>query len=244
MNVVLCSKCTTPLTSCIMHSHKYWEIILNYYGQTASCIGGRQYKIAEGDVMVIPPGIEHDGNSDTEYSDMYVQAEKLDFNSQLVIHDSNNSILTLMNMLNKVMLEKEKNYSQIADALLETLCQYIKKMSGVNYKYPFVNNLKNLIYENLSNPDFDIAEEIAKSGFNDDYFRRCFKSELKKTPLQYMTDMRIERAKVMLLENSFISVENVALNCGFNDALYFSTCFKKHTGISPMQYRKMNLSMN
>lgn len=241
MNVELCGKCSTPITKCVVHSHSCWEIIHNYYGETVSNINGKEYKITEGDVMIIPPGVNHDGNSDKEYIDIFVQAKKLDFNSPFVIHDSDGSILTLMNMINKVMLEKEKNYSAIADSLLETMCQYIKKMSGVNYKYPFVNDLKNLIYENLSNPDFDISEQIAKSGFNDDYFRRCFKSELKKTPLQYMTDMRIERAKVMLLENSFISIENVSSNCGFNDALYFSTCFKKHAGISPMQYRKMNL---
>lgn len=240
MNVVLCSKCTKPLSKCIMHSHECWEIVLNYYGETVSVIGGREYEISEGDVMIIPPGTEHDGNSRTEYADMYVQAKNMDFTEPFVIHDADGSVLTLMNMIHKVMLEKEVNYSHIADSLFEAVCQYIKKMTDMNYKYSFVNDMKNLIYENLSNPDFDIAEQIIKSGFNEDYFRRCFKKDIKKTPLQYMTDLRIERAKVMLLENSFVSVENVALNCGFADALYFSNCFKKHMGMSPMQYRKAN----
>ena len=107
-------------------------------------------------------------------------------------------------------------------------------------QFPFVNEFKSIAYENISNAEFQITDQIAKMGFHPDYFRRCFKEETGKTPLEYLTSLRIRQAKTLLLQDNFISVENVAFNCGFTDNLYFSTCFKKHVGISPMQYRKKN----
>ena len=98
-----------------------------------------------------------------------------------------------------------------------------------------------MIYENLSNIDFELSDAITDIGFDKDYFRRCFKRETGKTPTQYLTDMRIVSAKQLLVDNKLFSIEAVAHSCGFSDSLYFSTCFKKHVGLSPMQFRKNNI---
>lgn len=225
------------IMKCALHEHAYWEIILQRVGHVTSLIGNHSYSISEGDVMVIPPGIRHDGNSDVKYSDIYVQANALDFPDILIVHDFGGNILTLMNMLHKVLSEKENNYTNIADSLLNAICQYIKKLSNVSFQHPVVYKLKNLIYENIGNPDFNLTLEIAQSGANADYLRRCFKNEIGKTPLGYLTWLRINQAKTLLLQDTFISVEDVSARCGFHDSFYFSTCFKKHTEIAPLQYR-------
>ena len=117
----------------------------------------------------------------------------------------------------------------------------IKHKIGISSGSPAVEQLKKEIYENLSNPDFDLADAISKTGFDKDYFRRCFKRETGKTPTQYITDMRIVKAKQLLSDNKLFSIERVAHNCGFADSLYFSTCFKKHVGVSPLAYRKRHV---
>ena len=178
----------------------------------------------------------HDGSSSSTYTDIYVQAETLDFPCFLTVHDTDSSILELFTMLHKVMTEKEENYARIADSLLDTICQYIKKLSSVEYKYPFIYTFKNNMYDNVSNPGFDILREIKKTGYNDDYFRRCFKKETGKTPLEYLTYLRINLAKVLLVQETFVSIENVSSKCGFKDSYYFSACFKKHNGLSPSCY--------
>ena len=109
-------------------------------------------------------------------------------------------------------------------------------------RYPFVANFKNLLYANIANPDFRIAEHIKALGYSSDYFRRCFKDEVGKTPQQYLTDMRITEAKSLLCGMSFKGVYDVALRCGFSDSFYFTKVFKAHTGVSPRDYRKLNFN--
>ncbi len=242
MNAVLCSKSKIPIKCCNAHSHIYWEIVLHLSGTATVVIGGCEYSASAGDIMVIPPNIEHSNFSDGYYTDMFMQAESLDFSGVVFTHDTNGNVSVLMNMLYRTLIEKEFHYSNIADNLTDTICAYINKLSGSDLRYPFVNNLKNVIYDNLSNADFDLTEEIAASGYNPIYLRRCFKEVIGKPPLEYMTAMRINQAKTLLTQSTFVSVKNTASSCGFDDSLYFSVCFKKHTGYSPLQYRKKYFS--
>ena len=53
---------------------------------------------------------------------------------------------------------------------------------------------------------------------------------------EWMTDLRIEEAKNMLLSNREWSNEYIAQRCGFNDRSYFQRKFKERTGISPADF--------
>lgn len=57
-----------------------------------------------------------------------------------------------------------------------------------------------------------------------------------KTPRQYITERRIERAKEILLSTDS-PISEVSVICGFEDPLYFSKAFKKHTGLSPSKFK-------
>ena len=239
MNVKFCDIKEIPIKKCKAHSHKYWEMILHLNGNNITTIENKEYSISPGDVMIIPPNTVHSGKSDTYYNDIYIQVENMDFSAVTVIHDNDGSILSLLKLLHKAYVEKEKNYIEITDSLFETICLYLHKYRIDTYKYPFVNELKNVIYENISNADFSILETVKKMGFNSDYVRRCYKEELGMTPLEYLTKLRIDTAKKLLIQETFISVEAVSFECGFYDCFYFSRLFKKHVGVSPANYRKM-----
>ena len=242
MNVLFCNKTNQPITSCQMHSHDCWEIILHLEGHVTSVIGQKEYYISEGDIMVIPPNIMHDGNSDSFYCDMYLQCENMSFNDVTVLHDYDGGVLTLMNLIHKTYTERDKNYAMISDSLLNAISSYLEKYSLSEYKYDFVTELKNEIYLNISNGDFHIADTVKKMGYNIDYMRRCFKEETGQTPLEYLNLMRLNYAKELLLQDTFISVVDVSEKCGFNDSFYFSKLFKKYFGISPNYYRKQRTS--
>ena len=243
MNVSCCVRNTIPIKRAITHAHNELEVIVHLEGAAISLIGSKSYEVGPKSVIVIPPNTYHGGYAlEDTFTDMYMQLKNVGFKTEFVFTDTDSSIETLMNMINKVLTEKEENYQAIADSLAEALCQYLKKLSNTALKFPFVNEFKNEIYDNLTNTEFNITEEIKKYGFNIDYFRRCFKKEVGASPLEYITDLRLNRAKTMLLQETFVSIEDVAHSCGFNDSFYFSTCFKKHNGISPLQYRKSKLN--
>lgn len=237
MNVERCTK-GTMMKQYDTHAHAGWEIIAINTGKLDMVIEGHLHKIGSTGVVVLPPNTKHSGSSDVEFCDVYVEAKKLDFHGIEIVQDPDHNILTLMNLLNKVLLEKEKNYKNIADSLLEAICQYIKKLVDVESKYDFVTQLKNMIFEEFSDPEFSIRKEIEKIGFQQDYMRRCFKDETGKTPLEYLTYLRINLAKSLLVQSPFSGIEDVSRKCGFKDSFYFSSCFRKHTGYSPSGYRK------
>ena len=68
------------------------------------------------------------------------------------------------------------------------------------------------------------------------YFSHLFRSVTGISPHAYMSRLRIERAKT-LLENTELSVLEIALAVGFEDQNYFSRFFKEQTGVSPTAYR-------
>lgn len=119
MRNIDCVKFDTPIRGCDKHSHTMWEVILNLSGYVKSTIGGASYDIAPGDIMVIPPYVDHDGISDGYYSDMFFQTDEIDFHNIVIVHDHDNTVLNLMNILHKVCTEKDYGYTLIAGSLVE-----------------------------------------------------------------------------------------------------------------------------
>ena len=72
----------------------------------------------------------------------------------------------------------------------------------------------------------------------DDHTIRLFKSVTNKTPLRYITDVRIEEAMKLLI-NSSLPVSEISDRVGFSNANYMSQIFKLTLNMTPREYRKM-----
>lgn len=70
-------------------------------------------------------------------------------------------------------------------------------------------------------------------------FRYFFRKEAGQSPLQYLIERRLVRAK-HLLAFSDIPIREISDSLGFNSTWYFSHFFRKHTGHAPADYRKRN----
>lgn len=240
MNTLACLKHSSYTTS-ESHSHSnVYEIELIISGSETAVIGGKTYNLEGKDVVIIPPEIMHQETPEKSFSAIALIAKDLPFKDVTIVHDNDNSILTLFELLHKVMTEKDETYANIADSLTDMICLFIKK--NMSYKHTFTAELQNKLYENISNPDFSISDEILRMGFNLDYFRRCFKEDYNMTPHDYLTNMRIDLAKKVMRANLRLSIEEVSFIAGFNDSFYFSKVFKKHTGLTPRDYRKKHLA--
>lgn len=78
----------------------------------------------------------------------------------------------------------------------------------------------------------DVAEHAAVSG---EYLRHLFKADMKESFTEYLTKLRIEKAKKLLLEKRYRLYE-IAEMVGYKSAHYFSSIFKKATGMKPQEY--------
>lgn len=79
----------------------------------------------------------------------------------------------------------------------------------------------------------DIAERFFLSR---EYICRKFKQEYNETITNYLTTIRIEKAKE-LLENPYLKIYEIAFNVGYQNEKYFSKVFKKMVGLTPNEFR-------
>ena len=72
------------------------------------------------------------------------------------------------------------------------------------------------------------------------YISKIFKAETGDTPIRYLINIRLEKAKE-LLENGWEgSIQEVAMEVGYDDAYHFSKLFKKRYGVSPSKVMRKN----
>lgn len=115
--------------------------------------------------------------------------------------------------LSKLMADKsQKNVSQIKQAKM-----YIEQ-----------NYMKNITLEDLG----------SYLGFNSSYFSSFFKKETGTSFVEYLSKVRMEKAKELLKEQG-LRIQDVCLMVGYNDVKYFTKLFIKHTGLKPNEFRKL-----
>ena len=87
------------------------------------------------------------------------------------------------------------------------------------------------------NQNICIKDYAAERHMSDCWFNKTFKKVTKMTPTQYIISLRITNA-INLLESTGHNINQIASMVGYDDALYFSRLFKKHTGLSPLEYKR------
>ncbi|HYM93862.1 MAG TPA: AraC family transcriptional regulator [Chitinophagaceae bacterium] len=102
--------------------------------------------------------------------------------------------------------------------------------------YKRIASAKVYIDENYSGP-IDLAEISRHAFLSRFHFHRLFRKIYRRTPHQYLTRKRIEKAKDLLSENK--PVAEVCNEVGFESIGSFSTLFKKEIGFAPTYYRNM-----
>lgn len=114
----------------------------------------------------------------------------------------------------KEAIERTEN----SDSIIETIKQHITQNLDADITR---ENLANIVY------------------LNPDYLARIFKADVGKTLGAYIRDMRMEKAKY-LLKNSGKTIGAIAFEVGYDNFSYFSQLFRKHTGVSPQEFRRKN----
>ena len=99
-------------------------------------------------------------------------------------------------------------------------------------KQELVNEIQ-LYIENHYSKDLSL-EQIAQEFYTSaTTLSRLFKEFSDDTPINYLINYRLEKAKNLIIENPTLSIKEVAQNVGYEDSLYFSKLFKKRFGESP-----------
>ncbi|MEG2769596.1 MAG: AraC family transcriptional regulator [Oscillospiraceae bacterium] len=106
---------------------------------------------------------------------------------------------------------------------------------------PLVAEAMKRIQENFAQL-YGVEELALQMNVTREHLVRVFHENLGITPGQYLTKIKIKYEK-QILQNREYTLEVIASLCGFAGANYFCKVFKKQTGQTPMQYRRLNASI-
>lgn len=100
---------------------------------------------------------------------------------------------------------------------------------------PIIDAMQYMEQNYDKNPSLEETARI--SGYSPSYFSRLFQSQLGKSYSDYLIDIRIGYVQYLLL-NTKKSITEIAMETGYSHSSNLSEQFKKHTGLTPLQYRK------
>lgn len=99
--------------------------------------------------------------------------------------------------------------------------------------------VKAFIDRNFTDYELNLSKIAGALFLSPDYIRKVFKQELSISVTEYLTAVRMKRAKELLDQGS-VKISSLCYDVGYNDASYFSKCFKKYYGLSPSDYENMH----
>ncbi|ULL14416.1 response regulator [Paenibacillus sp. H1-7] len=112
---------------------------------------------------------------------------------------------------------------------------YVRQLTGKVWRpeiQEVIETIRNRYNENLK--VFEIAKEI---GFTENYLSVLFKKETGETIMDYLTRIRMDKARELLKDQSY-KIYEIAELVGYGDSNYFSKLFKKMEGMYPLEFRK------
>ena len=98
------------------------------------------------------------------------------------------------------------------------------------------------IFDHYTDPDISVLSLCEKFYISESQLRRNSMKVTGLTTNEYITYLRLTRAKRELICTNK-SIKQIAYECGFSSAYYFSRCFHLHEKISPKEYRQNNLML-
>jgi len=142
-----------------------------------------------------------------------------------------------------VNFDSIKNVKRWITNILFAVRDYLSNETVTADKYDsIVKEIKAFINENYPHPS--IVEEVASQvNLSINHANSIFKKATGQTLFNYAVEKRISHAK-LLMKDKNLSVSNIAQAVGYSSNAYFSTAFKKNTGMTPVQYRSRLLDIN
>jgi len=99
-----------------------------------------------------------------------------------------------------------------------------------------IRQAKEYLEQHFTDPELGLNEVATHVNLSASHFSVIFSQETDQTFKEYLTEIRLNKAKELLRMTSFRSAD-IAYQVGYNDPHYFSSVFKKNTGFSPIEFR-------
>lgn len=239
----------------VFHSHHFTEIFFVVNGEGNFLFRDKTYHIKTGDLVIIPPYMEHTEQSikgtPLEYYVIGVdgvsfQVADTQANVQVFCNFSNKSLIA---DLLRQMLYEVRNPSYGSDKICQNLLEILllriirhRHVSPVALTSTYMTKECARIKEYL---DSNYSEHITLdtltrlTHMNKYYMAHSFAKYTGKSPIQYLNQRRMEAACTLLKDTDY-SIASISSTVGFSSQSYFTQAFRKKYGMTPIKYRQQN----
>ena len=221
-----------------------WGLILKYEGETVYKNHHSSYVSDANHLMILPKNSSYEWVCTKSGHYVIVDFEcDLESNEIFALDISEkSSISRILKDLEQLHLTKKTFCNIECLHLLYSIIVKALKSHQDSFKYipsekrERVRPAFNYIINNFTSPikNEDLA---ALCNISTVYFRELFYKVYGISPMNYIQNLRIRRAKEML-QSDYSSITDIAFALGYNNIYEFSKAFKKHTGVSPTKYLK------
>ena len=248
--------------------HNYYELYVCLSGKAEVKYEDKVFALNERDFLITPPGTYHAHNPDKTFlSSVSICFSAKGLNDSLICNKVGQLDDEKVNILNILINEYINNYEFQPDSdipyvkkieyknefaypqmfkcglemILIQITRYFQNESSEKPVKIQTEYKKNRVVEYIKEhyKEKIILEDIAKQfNYSVGHLCRKFKEEVGDSIVNYIIKYRISIAMKMLFERQELSIEEIALDVGFNDVQFFDKTFKKLIGMTPGKYRK------
>lgn len=219
-----------------------YELIFCCSGERIVHFGKNIMNDSPGFIRYLPKGIDADDylvttTSYGECVDVYFDTSDPMPDFAFVLKNMND-LNPLFFKIHTVWNSKKSGFYYESMSLFYEIIRKIRKNQDkyiTNDKSKKIEASYDYLLKHFSEHDFDFKHMCRQSNLSYDYFKELFILHYGMSPVKYLTMLRMEKAKELLITGRY-SVTEIAGLCGFDNVYYFSSVFKKQIGISPKHY--------
>lgn len=215
---------------------EYSSLAFRISGSVTIRCGDSEHYINTNDILYLPQHMGYTAKyTDTEIIVVHFVTMQNDRKIELYTFQNGEQLYKLFMQALTLWKNKEAGFAVYTMSLLYTIWGTIlEKETKENLPAHFLNAIS-FVNANYKNNDLSVETICAAAGISATVFRQLFKKHYQKTPMQYITDLRIEYARSLI--SNGVSVENAAYESGFNDSKYFARVVKKHFDCTPRELK-------
>lgn len=219
-------------------------ILIQTQGATTFKQKGNEFISDRNHILVFPKGCDYEYlcSEDSTCYIIELNTPFLEENNILSVSITNFAeFISIFNRIEHSLNFKEegKNAFLLQDAyrLLTKLIDQTTEDYLLNQNSLLLMPALTYIEENLSSPPPTNEFLASLCSISCVYFRKLFVKKYGMPPLKYVTNLKIQKAKGLIISD-FLSFGEIAQNCGFTSIYHFSKVFKNETGLTPTEYKK------
>src|SRR5690625_3233687 len=239
----------------IPHSHPFTELFYIVKGKGYFLLPDQQIPVKENDLVIINPFIEHTEKSNQQDSLEYIALgiEGIAFSYQnetelqqegfYIYQGYKEDVLFYLNKLLDEVKNGSKEFEVVCQNIIEILIIKLERerklkvekseLKRINKDIAFIKQYINRNYR--SNITLDQLSNLKH--LNKYYLAHSFKNNVGVSPIEYLNQVRIREAQV-LLETTDFNIADISGMIGFSSQSYFTQTFRRHQNETPSQYRK------